>query len=108
MGDPETIIIVAAEVSQPKSITRSGLPEVAVRQTVDKALSVDALSNSFNSFINGLRKVLAVEQTAVGDLVLDEITFSVEIGADGEFKLLGTGVSASASSCLTFTLRRKA
>ncbi|MGB5048902.1 MAG: hypothetical protein WBO46_08220, partial [Caldilineaceae bacterium] len=81
--------------------------EAAVRQTVDKALSVDALSASFNRFIDGLRRVLNVEQAAVGDLVLDEITFSVEIGADGEFKLLGTGVSANASSSLTFTLRRK-
>ena len=88
-------------------MTRGGVAEAAVRQTVDKALSVEALSASFNNFINGLRKVLNVEQASVGDLVLDEITFSVEIGANGEFKLLGTGISANAGSSLTFTLRRK-
>lgn len=106
--DSGTITIVAVETAQPKSLTRSGLPEAAVRQTVEKAVSVEALSASFNRFINGLRQVLNVEEAAVGDLVLDEIEFSVEIGANGEFKLLGTGVSANAGSTLTFTLRRKA
>lgn len=107
MAESDTITIVAVETAQPKSLTRSGLPEAAIRQAVDKALSVEALSASFNRFIDGLRKVLNVEQAAVGDLVLDEITFSVEIGADGQFKLLGTGISAGAGSSLTFTLRRK-
>ncbi len=37
----------------------------------------------------------------MGDLVLDEIEFSVEIGANGEFKLLGAGISANAGSSLT-------
>jgi|GEM_PF-1303490 len=101
-----TITIVATETAQSKSLTRGGA-DVAIRQTVDKVLSVEALSASFNNFIDGLRKVLNVEQASVGDLVLDEITFSVEIGANGEFKLLGTGISANAGSSLTFTLRRK-
>lgn len=105
--DSGMITVVAVETAQPKSLTRSGMADAAIRQTVDKALSVEALSASFNSFVNGLRQVLNVEQATVGDLVLDEITFSVEIGADGQFKLLGTGVSASAGSSLTFTLRRK-
>ena len=107
MDETGTITIVATETAQSKSLTRSGLPEAAIRQAVDKAMSVEALSASFNNFINGLRKVLNVEQASVGDLVLDEITFSVEIGANGEFKLLGTGISANAGSSLTFTLRRK-
>jgi len=107
MGETETITIVATESAQSKSLTRGGIGEAAVRQTVEKAISVEALSASFNSFINGLRKVLNVEEATVGDLVLDEIEFSVEIGANGEFKLLGTGVSANANSSLTFKLRRK-
>ncbi|HRJ44266.1 MAG: hypothetical protein KJZ86_18700 [Caldilineaceae bacterium] len=107
MAENETITIVAVETIQPKSTTRGGLPEMALRQTVDKAVSVEALSASFNNFINGLRKVLNVEEASVGDLVLDEIEFSVEIGANGEFKLLGAGISANAGSSLTFTLRRK-
>jgi len=107
VDETETITIVTVDTARPKSLTRSGVAETVVRQTVDKALSVEALAASFNSFIDGLRQVLDVEQVAVGDLVLDKITFSVAIGADGEFKLLGAGVSASAGSSLTFTLRRK-
>jgi hypothetical protein len=48
-----------------------------------------------------------VGQSKVGDFVLDEVSFSAEIGSDGEFKLVGTGIGISASSGVTFTLRRK-
>jgi len=43
----------------------------------------------------------------VDDFVLDEIAFSEEIGADGEFKLVGTGVGFSANNRVTFILRRQ-
>ncbi len=48
----ETITIVTTETAQSKSLTRGGVGEAAVRQTVEKSLSVEALSASFNSFIN--------------------------------------------------------
>lgn len=107
MDKPNTITVVAVEKVRPKGTsTRSGAAEKAIRQTVEKALPVDTLAESFNHFMAGLGQVLAVGQTQVGGLVLDEITFSVEIGADGEFRLLGTGMGVEASSSLTFTLRR--
>ncbi|MEM7536859.1 MAG: hypothetical protein AAF639_32060 [Chloroflexota bacterium] len=57
--------------------------------------------------MQSLHSILSIEEQTVGDLVLDEVTFSAEIGADGEFKLLDTGVGVSVSSGVTFMLRRK-
>ncbi|RME63060.1 MAG: hypothetical protein D6790_05355, partial [Caldilineae bacterium] len=107
MPSSQTINVITVQTAPAKSVsTRGGAAEAAVRQTVEKALPVETLAESFNRFMTGLGQVLAVGQTQVGGLVLDEITFSVEIGADGEFRLLGTGVGVEASSSLTFTLRR--
>jgi hypothetical protein len=38
---------------------------------------------------------------------LSEIQFSAEMSAEGEFKLLGTGVGVAANAALTFVLKRK-
>lgn len=86
--------------------TRGAAPE-QVCKVVDSTLSVETLQDNFAAFLANLRQVLAVDSGRVGDLALDEIRFSVEIGAEGEFKLLGTGIGASTSAGLTFTLRRQ-
>lgn len=101
-----TLTIVSTTVEEPAVGTRGAGVE-QVRKVVDSAVSVQDLQNNFASFLGSLRQILAVDSGSVGDLVLDEIKFSVEIGAKGDFKLLGTGVGASATSGLTFTLRRQ-
>lgn len=104
MAEHELIVIGSSSPS--KSGLRSERDN-QVRKVVENAISVDKLQENFAHFLGSLRQVLAVDDGRVGALVLDEITFSVEIGADGEFKLLGAGIGASASSSLTFTLRRE-
>lgn len=104
MGEEQAITVVGTASVATRGGLRGG--DEKVRKVVESAIEVDTLQRNFRAFLENLRAVLAVEDGRVGDLILDEITFSVEIGADGEFKLLGTGVSASASSSLTFTLRR--
>ena len=58
----------------------------------------------------GLEQAFAVDglQTEVGAFELSEIQFSAELSAEGEFKLLGTGIGVAAGSALTFVLSRKA
>jgi hypothetical protein len=77
------------------------------RRIVEKGLAVDELQASFERFLKNLRSVLGVDNPRVGNFVLDEITFTAEIGANGEFKLLGTGVGISVTGGLTFVLRRQ-
>lgn len=89
------------------SALRDGSGDAMIKKVQEKALAIDALSQSFARFLQSLQQIVSVEQPRVGDFVLDEVTFSAEIGADGEFKLLGTGVSVSANSGISFTLRRE-
>jgi hypothetical protein len=77
------------------------------RKIVERSVGIEALRDGFTSFLGELRQIVTADATRVGDFMLAEITFSAEIGADGEFKLLGTGVGISASSAVSFVLRRQ-
>ena|SRR5215211_2364864 len=79
-----------------------------VRRLTEMNLPLDKLQENFTRFLRSLQQMVDAEQARVGDFVLEEIAFRAEIGLDGEFKLLGTGVGATASSGVTFTLRLQA
>jgi len=102
----DVLTVVAIATTQTPAWTRGG-DGGQVRQVVEQTVSVEQLQTNFAHFMDCMQQVLAVSEGRVGDMVLDEITFRVEIGAGGEFKLLGTGVAAEANSSLTFTLRRE-
>jgi hypothetical protein len=87
--------------------TMRGDDNEQVRRLAEKKLPLDTLQQSFTQFLQSLQQMVAVEQARAGNFVLEEIAFRAEIGVDGEFKLLGTGVGASATSGVTFTLRLK-
>lgn len=76
---------------------------------VTKKVSVTDLNRRFNEFMSSLETAFAVEglQTRAGAFELSEIQFSAELSAEGNFKLLGTGVGVTAGSALTFVLTRK-
>lgn len=94
-------VVTGAEIK----MRQSGDP---LRKAVDKSISLDTLQKNFTHFLENLQQIfLEVGQGKVGDFILDEVTFSAEISADGEFKLVGTGVGISATSGVTFTLHRQ-
>ena len=85
---------------------RRGVQE-EVRKLIETDVGLDLLRQNFIRFLQSVQAVMDTGQDQVGDFVLDQITFSAEIGADGEFKLLGTGFGVSASSGITFSLRKR-
>jgi hypothetical protein len=78
-----------------------------VRRVVESTVSAEQLQTNLVRFIDTLGALLRAGDTRAGEFELDEVGFSAEIGADGDFKLLGTGVGVSASSAVTFTWRRR-
>ncbi|HSH77370.1 MAG TPA: hypothetical protein VLA19_02420 [Herpetosiphonaceae bacterium] len=74
---------------------------------VTKALDVGVLREHFQSFMQQLQSIIAINDEHVGPFRLNEIQFSAEITGNGEFRLLGTGVSVEASSAITFVLQRE-
>ena len=78
----------------------------AVRRVVESTVSVERLNENLGRFLDTLGELLAAGRTSAGEFELEEIGFAAEIGANGEFKLLGTGVGVTGSSAVTFTWRR--
>jgi hypothetical protein len=74
---------------------------------VSRALKVDVLKERFDDFMNKLQAIVHTADEQAGVFQLAEIQFSAEITADGEFKLMGTGVGVEAKSGVTFVLKRR-
>jgi len=103
MSDKETTInIVAMPGGRDRRGGRRGPEEL-----VEEAVSVGKLQQRFTQFMSAVEGMLAVEQPSTGAFQLTQIQFSAEISAEGEFKLLGSGVGLSAGSAITFTLERR-
>jgi hypothetical protein len=103
-GEMQLTVVTTAE---PTKSTMRGAKEEA-RKLIEEGIPLEKLQRGFTSFMECLRLIVkGGEETEVGDFMLNEITFSAEIGADGQFKLLGTGVGVTASSAVSFKLCRK-
>lgn len=77
------------------------------RDIIEQEIDVTQLSNNYFIFVESLSNVVDVDSPAIRGFELDEIQFSAEITANGEFKLMGTGVGVEAKGGVTFTLKRK-
>lgn len=113
MSDANQLTVITvreqrAPTKPSKAATRGAGHKIQRRthEVVEQAVETGQLHEALQRFFDGVRKMVDLDAQRIGHYVLDEITFSAEIGADGEFKLLGTGVGVSASSGLTFKLRR--
>jgi hypothetical protein len=80
---------------------------IARRDVVERPVDVLKVRDNFHRFLSSLKSIVDVDVPAVGQFELDEVQFSAEISANGEFKLMGTGAGVQAANGVTFTLRRK-
>ena len=86
----------------------SGSVRSSRREIVEKTVDVNQVRENFARFLQGLKSLLSDTVPSVGAFELDEVQFNAEISANGDFKLLGTGVGLEATTGVTFTMRRKA
>ena len=105
MDNQEDRRITLVRATSAPTTTMRGAKEEA-RKLIEEGIPLDKLQKGFAQFLDSLRSIAQIDQSQTGDFVLDQVTFSAEIGAEGEFKLLGTGVGVSTSSGVTFTLRK--
>src|SRR5712692_5780357 len=87
--------------------TVSGASRDSTRDIVERVVDVTHVRENFERFLQSLKEILDVEVPHVRNFELDEVAFSAEITASGDFKLLGVGVGVEANGGVTFTLRRK-
>ncbi len=100
MNIPETIeVITREEEDGSRSLDRIEL--------VSSTIEVSKLRERFKEFMSSLQSIIEVHAPTDSPFQLNEIQFSAEITANGDFKLLGTGVGVEAKSAVTFVLQRK-
>lgn len=77
-----------------------------VRELVNRTIDVETLHRQLANFIQKLEDIVSFENLRSNTFRLEEVEFSAEISAEGEFKLLGVGGTAAASGSIKFTMRR--
>jgi hypothetical protein len=75
-------------------------------QLVSQAVDVDEIRKQYKKFMRNLQSIIDVGEGRAGPFQLNEVQFNAEISANGEFKLVGTGVGVEAKGAVTFVLRR--
>ncbi|ACK69508.1 conserved hypothetical protein [Gloeothece citriformis PCC 7424] len=111
----ETIWIITADetsVDGAKSATPYQNPYAKTPQTPGNAAPVQAskLETELSKFLSVVGKVFNHAQEQVNQqtgLKLDEIELTVEITAEGEVKLLGTGAKTATKGGITFKFKRE-
>ena len=78
------------------------------RDVIENMVSTRHVRNKFQQFMGQLQEIINVDLPVATGFELDQVQFSAEITAKGDFKLLGTGVGLETKSGVVFTLKRKA
>ena len=99
-----TIEIVTREDDNGSRGSRSLLDKIDL---VTSTIDTEKLKQNFARFVSDLQSVVDAKMDQASAFQLDQVIFSAEISASGEFKLLGTGVGVQGSSSITFVLQRK-
>jgi hypothetical protein len=97
-------LVVVATAPEPPGLRDA---RTRARRIVEAAVPLDQLKGNFDAFIDALQDIVGAGQRRVGEYALEEVSFNAEIGANGELKLLGSGIELSAGAGVTFTLRRR-
>ena len=74
---------------------------------VTSTIDTEKLKQNFSRFVADLQSIVDASINEASAFELDQVIFSAEISASGDFKLLGTGVGVQGTSSITFILQRK-
>ncbi|MEM8637711.1 MAG: hypothetical protein AAGG51_02675 [Cyanobacteria bacterium P01_G01_bin.54] len=103
----EQIWIVTA--AEPVAGSKGGNPYhsrsgAAVAKAVQ--VSVGALQNNMSRFIQLVGSIFQQAETVAG-MELDEVKLAVDVTADGDVKLMGSGVGLEGKGAIELTFKRK-
>ena len=111
--EPTLTIITTADSSPQQAMRGGGSRGGGSPGRVARSLKVSDLRDQLARFMTSLRSILPPDpepgsaEESLFPFELTEIQVAVEIAANGEFKLVGTGVGVTASNSLTLVLTRR-
>jgi hypothetical protein len=86
-----------------------GSPTVTDEEIKNSRMTAGKLEAQMSQFVRVVSRLFSNVQKQVepqAQLQLDEITLTVEIGSEGEIKLLGTGVKAAGKGAIELKFKR--
>lgn len=75
---------------------------------ITASLDVARLRDHLRALVAQLHEMVTWDHPAGSGFRLEEVEFSAEITAEGEFKLMGVGATAGAKGAIKFVLKREA
>ena len=89
---------------------KSQISEDTQKQTISKSLRVNEIEQRMSVFLGMVSRIFqsAEQETQkAAGMSLDEIELSVEIGSEGEVRLIGSGAKASGKGAIKLKFKRQ-
>ena len=77
------------------------------RDIIENSINISVLNEKYIVFLESLAEVVNSDTPENKGFELDEIKFTAEISANGDFKLVGTGLGVEETGGVSFSLKRK-
>ncbi len=108
MNEEQKIIIFSSEVPVSEDTELGDWKEKATEKLKEHAIDVTVLQNNIQNFFVNFNNVLdGSKEVEKKGFKLDQIEFSLQIGAKGEVGLFGTGVEVSGQGGIKFIIKRE-
>ena len=101
------IAATGAKDSQDTGASYGSKPKKANTQKVREFVSAQMLKSQISGFLNVIEDVFSNNLKAASEMELDEISFSLDIDANGQVSLMGNGVEVGATGGIQVTFKRK-
>ncbi len=103
----QAIAPTGAKDSQDTGASYGSKPKKANTQKVREFVSAQVLKSQISGFLNVIEEVFSNNLKAASEMELDEISFSLDIDANGQVSLMGNGVEVGATGGIQVTFKRK-
>ena len=78
-----------------------------LRRITARAVPVEQVQQNVTNFLSSVQQMLAKEEAATGEFVIDAVEINAQISAEGQVGFMGSGVGVSGSAGIKFILKRK-
>lgn len=102
------IVATGSKDSQDKGASYNNKPRGSSKtKKVREFISAEMLKTQISGFLGVIEEVFSNNLQAASEMELDEISFSLDIDANGQVSLMGNGVEVGATGGIQVTFKRK-
>ncbi|AFY38295.1 hypothetical protein Lepto7376_1985 [[Leptolyngbya] sp. PCC 7376] len=103
----QAIAATGAKDGQDTGASYRSNPKKSTGQKVREFVSAEMLKSQISGFLDVIEDVFSNNLKAASEMELDEISFSLDIDANGKVSLMGNGVEVGTTGGIQVTFKRK-